>query len=152
MTAPILPGMARERLKDQIEWRPRPSRFTAFFGALLLLLAMGAVYYSIGDGRVMENALRAFSGPPKPAAAATATRLVLTPAPHDTFYWNQEGPYALTEFGPRLETWLRTAADPQVVLVADTTAQMGSATGLLEELRRQGVQRVQLAARPAAVP
>lgn len=135
--------MAEGRLKDRIEWNPPPSRYASWLGALLVLVAIVAVYFSLADGQIIKQALRSFQSTPP----AVPGQLTLTAAKHQTFYWNGQGPYLLDEVGPRLAAWLPTVANPQVVIVAEANAHFGDAARLLDEVRRQGVTHLRLEAR-----
>lgn len=138
--------MSRERLKDKIDWHPAPSRFASFLNVFLILLTVGAVYFSLGDGRVIENSLRFLSGSAPPPGQQQETLTVLV-TPEQSFYWNEQGPYALTDFPSRLTSWLPTVKAPQVVIVAAETVRVGDATRVLDEVRRQGVTQFRLEAR-----
>jgi biopolymer transport protein ExbD len=81
-----------------------------------------------------------------PAASSAVTQdrhdeSTITITADENYFFNHE-PVTHEQLLEKLNTMKKIAADPQVVINADRTVNFGSVVGVLDEIRKEGIQKV----------
>ena len=139
-----------KRLKERIRWNPQGSPFAAWTSILLVLMATLSVFVVLGDRHFIEQSI--FFGDWWGGPKSESDTVTLTASDDHTFYWNQEGPYPISDFHDRLAGWLKAVKRPQILITGDDTARFGDTVRLLDEVRLQGIKNFQIETQTRARP
>jgi len=135
------------RRKEKVKWKEHSSAFAIWTYALLILMATGAVYMALRDPRQFAFGSPRNTGASQSPAVSPKPSLTLTATGAHTFYWDQSGPFSLEDIHRQLADWRKTVPSPLVLITSDGAASFGDAARLIEEVRRQGIERIQIETR-----